>query len=166
MHISPSSLLSLWKRRERREKEKKNASSNYKPKLWILTLDFWRGDVSRAFADAWNNLQCFCSICSEDGWNKYFKLINVRPAVPSTWLALVNIDGREREREAGLFSSTLLFVQDSACHINRYEYWMRAERCCARHSQGSTLQIKLFSPLFIKLTIKQLMVQTSCRDLF
>lgn len=58
-----------------------------------------------------------------------------------------------------------LFVQDSACHINRYEYWMRAERCCARHSQGSTLQIKLFPP-FIKLTIKQLMVQTSCGDLF
>lgn len=59
-----------------------------------------------------------------------------------------------------------LFVQDSACHINRYEYWMRAERCCAQHSQGSTLQIKLFFPPFIKLTIKQLMVQTSCRDLF
>lgn len=58
-----------------------------------------------------------------------------------------------------------LFVQDSACHINRYEYWMRAERCCAQHSQGSTLQIKLFPP-FIKLTIKQLMVQTSCGDLF
>lgn len=80
-----------------KKKKKKNCSSNYKPKLWILALDFWRGDVSRAFADAWNNLQCFCSICSEDGWNKYFKLINVRPAVPSTWLALVNIDGRERQ---------------------------------------------------------------------
>lgn len=92
VHISPSSPL-----RKRRGEKGKKRSPNYKPKLWILTLDFWRWDVSRAFADAWNNLQCFCSICSEDGWNKYFKLINVRPAVPSTWLALVNIDGRERQ---------------------------------------------------------------------
>lgn len=95
--------------------ERWTPNPNYKPKLWILALHFLAPDMFPGhFADARNNLQCFCSICSEDGRNKYFKLINVAPAVPGSWLASLECWWVGGERRKGRGGRRVLFVHRSS----------------------------------------------------